>query len=605
MLALTLTLTAAAWMALFALFIIALRRRLFARYTGGFFVSTLVALVGVALMSASVVGVWGYEAAKRMLDQELIVELENVGTIVEGEVGRDINYMQGELASVGTSMMPLGHVPTSEVLVRLRTLQAADPYFLQVAFLDRDGRVLATTSDAGPREEANRVAVAFSLEGKPFVSEPYLSDAYKRQVVYVGIPMREAAGTVVGIVAAWYDLQSDLSEIADTAKFNQSGYAVIVDGEGQIIAHHDRSRLNEDISSYPAVQRARQDQSGALTALNAKGESRLFGYRRMSNPSTLARQPWVLLTEINADEQMASLLRLRRELALSIGLVMLAVLIVAHQVSRSIQQPLQQLGAFTHRIGAGDLTERLSLSGRDVAGRLAAALNEMAAGLQERDHVKEVFGRYIATQASDQILSGKMNLGGESRYVTVLFSDIRNFTGMAEQMTPAQVVSFLNDYFSEMVDAVFEHDGMLDKFLGDGLMAVFGVFGETSDHPRQAVRAALRMKALLAKINGERSMTGKPPIAIGIGIHSAEAIVGNIGSRKRLEFTVVGDGVNVSSRVQALNKEFGTTILISEVTYEALQGEFECHPMPATALRGRTGDLKLYEVVSARDAAGV
>jgi adenylate cyclase len=111
------------------------------------------------------------------------------------------------------------------------------------------------------------------------------------------------------------------------------------------------------------------------------------------------------------------------------------------------------------------------------------------------------------------------------------------------------------------------------------------------------------MKALLGKINGVRSMSGKPPIAIGVGIHTDAAIVGNIGSRKRLEYTVIGDGVNTSSRLQALNKEFGTTILISETTYHAVHGDFECRQMPDTHLRGKTKDLKIYEVVSMKAAA--
>jgi len=212
--------------------------------------------------------------------------------------------------------------------------------------------------------------------------------------------------------------------------------------------------------------------------------------------------------------------------------------------------------------------------------------------------VKEVFGRYIATQVSDKILKGQVNLGGEARRVTILFSDIRNFTGMSEQMTPQQVVGFLNDYFSEMVDAVFEQGGVLDKFMGDGLMAVFGSLGDQPDHPRRAVLAALRMKALLAKINGERAMAGRAPIAIGVGIHTDEVIVGNIGSRKRLEYTVVGDGVNTTSRLQTLNKEFGTTILISETTYAAIKDEFECRMMPEAQLRGKTKELRFYEVVS-------
>ncbi len=602
-LAITMTVTALAWLAVFALFIFALRVGWFSRFTSGFALSMLIALGGVALMSVSVVGVWGYEAAKRMLDQELVVELQDVGTIIESEINRDMTYLQDGLSSVGAAMAPLldRAAPAGELQDHLRTVQSFDSYFLQVGLFDREGRLLAASTGADRREEASRVAIAFSLEGKPFVSDAYYSEIHKRQVVYVGLPLRVGTGPVLGIVAGWYDLQSDLSELVRAAKFNQSGYAVVVDGDGQIIAHPDRSRLNEDVSAYPAVQSARQsDQAGAVAALNAQRQERVFGYRRITNPATLARQPWVLLTEIDADEQLAPLRRLRRELALGIALALLGGLILGHQVTRSIQRPVGMLSDFAHRIGSGDLTGRLTLTGRDVTGRLAKALNDMAEGLQERDHVKEVFGRYIATQVSDEILKGQVNLGGEARQVTILFSDIRNFTSMSEQMTPAQVVAFLNDYFSEMVDAVFEQNGMLDKFMGDGLMAVFGVFGDTADHQRRSVLAALRMKALLGKINGERAVAGKAPIAIGIGIHTDEVIVGNIGSRKRLEFTVVGDGVNVSSRLQGLNKEFGTTILVSETTFQALKDEFECRQMPEATLRGRAKDLRFYEIISAK-----
>ena len=162
--------------------------------------------------------------------------------------------------------------------------------------------------------------------------------------------------------------------------------------------------------------------------------------------------------------------------------------------------------------------------GRDEIGQLGAALNGMVEGLQERDMVKEVFGRYVATQVSEEVLKGIVNLGGESRRVTILFSDIRDFTAMAEQMEPTQVVDFLNDYFSEMVEAVFEYGGVLDKFMGDGMLAVFGSFGDDPSHPRQAVMAALRMKALLGKINGKRNIIGKPPINIGVGIHTDEVV---------------------------------------------------------------------------------
>jgi class 3 adenylate cyclase len=209
----------------------------------------------------------------------------------------------------------------------------------------------------------------------------------------------------------------------------------------------------------------------------------------------------------------------------------------------------------------------------------------------------------VTTSVSEEILRGNINLGGERRNLTILISDIRNFTTMSESLPPEEVVSVLNCYFTEMVDAVFAHSGILDKFLGDGLLAVFGALEESADHARRAVLTALRMTELLAKINDERAKTGKPPLAIGIGIHTDDVVIGNIGSRRRLEYTVIGDGVNTCSRIESLNKEFGTTILITESTYAALGDEFVCRPMPEAHLKGKTRAPRLFEVVSTKRKA--
>jgi adenylate cyclase len=280
-------------------------------------------------------------------------------------------------------------------------------------------------------------------------------------------------------------------------------------------------------------------------------------------------------------------------------IVMLAIpgLLVGWRVAVSISHPVGTLAQFVRKVQSGDFTGRVP-EGRDEVGRLGSALNLMTLGLAERDRVKELFGRYVTAQVSEKIVKGEVNLGGESRRVTMLISDIRGFTAMSENIKPADVVAFLNNYFSEMVEAVFEQGGILDKFMGDGMLAVFGSMGEMPDHPRRAVLAGLHMKALLSKINGERGIEGKPPIAIGIGIHTDDVIVGNIGSKRRLEYTVIGDGVNTCSRVQTLNKEFGTTLLITQTTYDAVKGEFECRPMPAHELRGKSHPLLMYEVVS-------
>jgi class 3 adenylate cyclase len=601
-------LVALVWAGLFAGYIVILRRRLLGRLHGGFLYAILIAMVGGAVMASTIIGVWGYQSARQLLHDEIVEELAEIGQIIEIELTNELENVSRQLNAFGASLLPVLDPPDAraELQRRLQTALTINERLLELHVFDSDGRAIASSARVEGAEPISKQAIGASLDGKGFVSDAVHSQTFGRQVLFVSEPLRGGPGPVRGAIGVRYDLQGELADLVGRLKFNVSGYATVVDGDGQIIAHPDPSRLDQNVSSYPAVRLANETGTvGSVVAANGQGLSRLFVYRPVKSPETQAKRNWVLLTEIDAAEMMQPIHHLRDELVIGILILLVISIVVAHQVSVSIHTPLEALGQFAHKIGEGDLTARVNVKGRDVAGRLGTALNEMAAGLQERDHVKEVFGRYIATQVSDEILKGQVNLGGAEKNVTVLFSDIRNFTAMSEQMTPQQVVAFLNDYFTEMVDAVFEHGGVLDKFLGDGLMAVFGSVNADPNHPRNAVHTALRMKALLGKINGLRAVSGKPPIAIGIGIHTDAAIVGNIGSRKRLEYTVVGDGVNTSSRIQALNKEFGTTILVSETTYEAVKGDFECRQMPDTHLRGKTKDLKIYEVVSMNAAAAV
>ncbi len=601
--ALTLAASVLAWTAGFSLFILALRRRWFSGFAHGFFFSLAIAVAGAAAMSAMVVGRWAFLAARESVNGEVTTALENVASIIDGQIGSDLRQMRSTMGQVATLVGPLMESGKSAQLrERLEAVAQLDPHYLQLRVLDTRGEVISSSRDDLP-EPLGRVAAAYALEGTAYVSDAFSSTAYKSEVVVLAVPVTHRDGTIVGAVTAVFDLRAVLEELVATSRFNQSGYAVIIDGEGDAIAHPDRSQLGASFQSYEAVQRAWATKgTGSVVAKNGRGVERLFIYRALTNPSTTGRQPWVLLTEIDEAEELAVLSHLQRELFAGVAVLVLFGLVLAHQIARSVEQPLSSLKHFAARLGSGELEAHTEVTGRDLAGSMAASLESMATGLRERDRVKEVFGRYIATQVSEKILKGDVNLGGEARVVTILFSDIRNFTAMSEQMAPQQVVAFLNAYFSEMVEAVFEQGGVLDKFLGDGMMAVFGSLGDQPDHQLRAVRAALRMKALLGKINGERAMSGKPPVAIGIGIHTAEVIVGNIGSTRRLEYTVIGDGVNTSSRVQALNKEFGTTILITETTYDAVKDAVECRAMPETAIRGKMQALRFYEVVSSRDA---
>ena len=214
---------------------------------------------------------------------------------------------------------------------------------------------------------------------------------------------------------------------------------------------------------------------------------------------------------------------------------------------------------------------------------------------QERHVLRDTFSRYVSPELCEEILKnpGLLALGGRRQEVTVLFADIRNFTSMSEAMAPEAVVEVLNTYFTEMVDLVFKYQGTLDKFVGDALMAVFGVPLPLPQAATRAVECALAMQRHLRQMQA----AGQTPIqGMRIGINTGEAIVGNIGSNKRMDFTVVGDAVNVAARLQELAKEVDADTLISQATFQALEGQFQTVPEPSVVLRGRKEPTITYRL---------
>ncbi len=208
------------------------------------------------------------------------------------------------------------------------------------------------------------------------------------------------------------------------------------------------------------------------------------------------------------------------------------------------------------------------------------------------------YRKYLSASVADFVMSNPdaMGLGGERRTASVVFVDIRNFTKFAEQERPERVVEFLNVVFTELVAIVFNHGGTLDKFLGDGLMAVFGVPQALDDAPLRAVRAAVEMQACAKRINAALPPTADP-FRIGVGIAHGVVIQGNIGSPDRMEFTVIGDTVNYAARLQALSKDLAHDIIVSEEVYEGAKASFWFRRMPPVKVRGKAGEQALYAVI--------
>ena len=228
---------------------------------------------------------------------------------------------------------------------------------------------------------------------------------------------------------------------------------------------------------------------------------------------------------------------------------------------------------------------------------LAAAFNTMVDGLKERDKLRTTFGKYMTQTVMEHLMSGQVQLGGETLTVTILFSDIRSFTTISEQMNDAQaLVGLLNEYFTEMVTIVMEEDGVVDKYIGDAIMAVFGAPVSKPDDAVRAARAAVRMRVALAALNTRLVARGVSPLRTGIGIHTGVVVAGNIGSEARMEYTVIGDAVNLASRLESSTKELGVDVLISAETNELVKHACITAAMRKITVKGRGEPVMTYEL---------
>jgi adenylate cyclase len=273
---------------------------------------------------------------------------------------------------------------------------------------------------------------------------------------------------------------------------------------------------------------------------------------------------------------------------------MLASIGLALSVSRSVAEPLGRLRAAMAEVERGRLDTRCPVVSNDEIGELTEGFNGMVQGLQEREVLRETFGKYVSEEIRDEILAGRVTLEGQLREVTILFADIRDFTPWVEATDPRDVVRDLNAYFTEMETAIRAHGGLVVQYIGDEIEAVFGAPVTRPGHAGQAVRAALEMRARLADWNAARARTGRPLLRNGIGIHTGTVLAGNIGSADRLSYALVGDPVNLASRLQGLTKELHADVLVSGTTRARLDGEAPLVPLPAVKVKGRTAEVEVY-----------
>jgi len=374
----------------------------------------------------------------------------------------------------------------------------------------------------------------------------------------------------------------------------ESQQACLVDDKGKYLAHskamEGRNRLGETGDPVElAVFEKMQEQTSGTHLGSGHPPDVVSGFYK------LERAPWVLIMYAPGEDILEPIIRFRLYYTAAGGLCIALLLLLIQFSGGRLVRRIRRVSNAVQQIAAGDYTDPLPVTAGDEIGQLETGFNEMVEGLKERDFIRNTFGRYVDREIARELLerpeAGK--LGGEKREVAILMSDIRDFTAVAESLSPEATISILNHYFSLMLAVVQEHRGIIVDLYGDGVLVFFDPHdGPTSAAAARAVQCSLAMQGIMERFNRESKEKGLPELKTGIGIHVGQVVVGNIGSSSRAKYGIVGLAVNVAQRIQAEAK--GGQVVISEPVYAALEGGIGVVRSFSSRLKGVREKALLY-----------
>ncbi len=444
---------------------------------------------------------------------------------------------------------------------------------------DAEGLALADTGGyfAPGRSMKSVGAVAQALEEQPGYSI-HLLDEKPYQVACVPI----TAPDLIGVVAAGFSIDNALA--AELKRLTDTEIAFV--GKTKVLA----------TTLEPSRAKALEAHLEGLPH-NVPGLRALAGENYLALLSPVSRDVSALVLR-SWDRALEPMRRLRRTLLIIGAAGLAATAFLGLLIAAGVTASLEKLVAATAKIAKGEYDIALDIRSKDEIGRLAESFGEMAKGLVEREKIRSVLSKTVSKEIAEALLAkGQIELGGEERAVTVLFSDIRSFTTISESLRPAELVSQLNAYFIAMARAIDGQHGVIDKYVGDAIMALFGAPLSSPEDAGHGVRAALAMVTALDVLNVERQSKGLKPWNNGIGLNTGTVVAGTLGSEDRWSYTVIGDAVNLASRLEALTKHYGVKVLISEATRLAAGGGIATRSLDRVVVKGKTAPVEIFEAI--------
>lgn len=403
----------------------------------------------------------------------------------------------------------------------------------------------------------------------------------------------------------------------ELAKRTTAAYAAgAVRGPTELIAAFDGAGRLATASAELELSPAERDSVAALAAARSEGWQRLSlgGIERVAMAAYIEPFDWYLLVSEREDRFYAAVDQIAARTALLIAVSSALSVLLLVLFSRYLTEPIRRLeGTMTAVMETNDLGLRAEVLYPDEIGRLAASFNGMAAALDEayaqiknyaleaalsqrrERKVRNIFQKYVPVNVIDQFFSRpESQLIGEERVLSVLFSDIVGFTGISERLSPGEVVDSLNHYFDRMVGIIQDRAGIVDKYIGDAIMAFFGAPSSTGRDALNGVVAGLEMLGALEEFNVWQRSRGRPPFLCGIGINHGKVTIGNIGSDKKMDYTVIGDMVNIASRVEGLTRYYREPLLLTGAVYKDVKDLIPCRFIDKVAVKGRRSAVSIF-----------
>jgi adenylate cyclase len=550
-----------------------------------------------ALLAVTVMATYFFMSDNKVRAME---DTLNYSTLISKKVYTDLTSIveKGKVAAINLHGAGSGNQASAQAF--METLISRDPDMIFVGLMDRDKidsikylqnneffQRKGITLDIKTiiKSEYETISRSFSKEEVVFNPSFYFHEA----VIGISLPYDPAVSSTIIII--FYSMDKLLESISTGSIIS----SFIVSGTGDLIAHRDRDIVKSKTSyaAMPVVNMMMKNPNpNAQTAYRDEN-----GTKSLGAFSRIGYSDSAVVSYVNEDVAFGMVYKIQKIIIWLTGVVLAASFLITLFFSRSLSRPIKKLTDASRKIQDGDYDINIQSVSRDEIGELTESFRDMAQGLVERERIKSAFGKFVNKELAELVMNNEVKIGGERKDVAVFFSDIRSFTKISEALEPEEVVEFLNQYIKRMVGCVNRTKGSVDKFIGDAIMAIWGAPLSSGDDPFNAVNASLMMREQLLEFNLDRGSVKKPVIKIGCGIHYGPVLAGQIGSDEKMEYTVIGDTVNLASRIESLNKAFGTDILISEETANKVKDRIRLVPMQKITVKGKSEPLTVYAVL--------